>query len=70
MCLNDVIVVTRAIILKTNPDGAKLLVISEKFLFLKIIIPKDKTDIKEKIPNEIQAAGTCTYIILTESLCL
>ena len=62
--------VTRAIILKTNPDGAKLLVIREKFLFLKIIIPKDKTDIKEKIPNEIQAAGTCTYIILTESLCL
>ena len=62
--------VTRAIILNTNPDGAKLLVISEKSLFLKIIIPKDKTDINEKIPREIQAAGTCTYIILTESLCL
>ena len=62
--------VTRAIILNTNPDGAKLLVISEKSLFLKIIIPKDKTDINEKIPSEIQAAGTCTYIILTESLCL
>jgi 3-deoxy-D-manno-octulosonic-acid transferase len=31
---------------------------------------KDKNDIKEKIPNEIHAAGTCTYIILTESLCL
>ena len=24
----------------------------------------------EKKPKEIQAAGTCTYIILTESLCL
>ena len=33
--------VTKAIILKTNPDGAKLLVINEKFLFLKIIIPKN-----------------------------
>ena len=31
---------------------------------------KMEIDIKEKIPNEIQAAGTCTYIILTESLCL
>ena len=26
--------------------------------------------IVEKIPKEIQAAGTCTYIILTASLCL
>ena len=26
--------------------------------------------IEEKIPREIQAAGTCTYIILTESPCL
>ena len=33
--------VTRAIILKTNPDGAKLLVISEKSLFLKIIIKRN-----------------------------
>ena len=27
--------VTKAIILKTNPDGARLLAIKEKFLFLK-----------------------------------
>ena len=62
--------VTKAIILKTKPDGAKLFVIKERFLFLKTKIPNDKTAIKEKIPREIQAAGTCTYIILTESPCL
>ena len=27
---------------------------------------KDKIVIEEKIPSEIHAAGTCTYIILTE----
>ena len=62
--------VTKAITLKTKPDGAKLFVIKERFLFLKTKIPNDKTAIKEKIPREIHAAGTCTYIILTESLCL
>jgi len=50
--------VTSAIILNTNPEGAKLLVINEKFLFLKIKITKDKIEIIEKIPKEIQAAGT------------
>ena len=62
--------VTNAIILNTKPDGAKLLEIKIKFLFLKIKIPKDKIYITENMPSEIQAAGTCTYIILTESLCL
>ena len=62
--------VTRAIILNSNPEGAKLFAINEKFLFLKISIPKDKTEIKENIPNEIHADGTCTYIIRTDSLCL
>ena len=62
--------VTNAIILNTKPDGARLFVINEKFLFLKTKIPKDKIDIIEKIPREIQADGTCTYIILTLSLCL
>ena len=33
-------------------------------------IPKDSIEIKENIPNEIHAEGTCTYIIRTESLCL
>ena len=38
---------------------------------MEILIKKgDKKPIKEKIPNEIQADGTCTYIIRTESLCL
>jgi hypothetical protein len=50
--------VTSAIILNTNPEGAKLLAINEKFLFLKIKITKDKIEIIEKIPKEIQAAGT------------
>ena len=49
--------------------GAKLFDISTKFLFLKIITPRDKKAIIEKIPREIHADGTCTYIILTESLC-
>ena len=57
-------------ILNTKPEGAKLFVINEKFLFLKIKIPNDKIEITVKIPNDIHAAGTCTYIILTESLCL
>ena len=39
--------VTRAITLNKNPEGAKLFVINEKFLFLKINIPKDKIEIKE-----------------------
>ena len=50
--------VTNAIILNTKPDGAKLLEIKIKFLFLKIQIPKDKIDITENMPSEIQAAGT------------
>ena len=62
--------VTSATILNTNPEGAKLFVIKEKFLFLKIKIPNDKIEITENIPNDIHAAGTCTYIIITESLCL
>ena len=62
--------VTSAIILKTKPEGAKLLAIKNKFLFLKINPLIDKNVIEEKIHKEIQAAGTCTYIILTASLCL
>ena len=50
--------VTKAIILKINPDGAILLAIKIKFLFLKIKTKIDKKAIKEKIPNDIQAAGT------------
>ena len=61
--------VTKAIILKINPDGAILLAIKIKFLFLKIKTKIDKKAIKEKIPNDIQAAGTWTYIILTASPC-
>tara|TARA_Y100000748_G_scaffold218557_1_gene183602 strand:+ start:259 stop:477 length:219 start_codon:yes stop_codon:yes gene_type:complete len=50
--------VTNAIILKTNPDGAKLLDIKKKFLILKIYPIIDKNVITEKIPSEIHAAGT------------
>ena len=50
--------VTNAIILKTNPDGAKLLAIKEKFLFLNKKLPKDNNAKIENIPKEIQAAGT------------
>ena len=56
--------------LKTKPEGAKLFVIKEKFLFLKTKTPKERMEINENIPSDIQADGTWTYIILTESLCL
>ena len=50
--------VTKAIILKTKPEGAKLLDIKKKFLFLKINPEIDKTVMEEKIPREIHATGT------------
>ena len=50
--------VTRATILKTNPDGARLFAIKKKFLFLKMKPLRDKNVIEEKIPKEIHAAGT------------
>ena len=62
--------VTRAIMLNSNPEGARLFAIIEKFLFLNIKIPKLKIEIKENIPSDIHAEGTCTYIIRTESPCL
>ena len=42
---------------------------NNKFLFLKIKPLTDSRVIDEKIPSEIQADGTCTYIILTLSPC-
>ena len=50
--------VTKAIKLKTRPDGAKLFAMITKFLFLKIKMPKDRKAMNEKIPREIHAAGT------------
>ena len=50
--------VTKAIILKTKPAGAKLFAINTKDLILKIIIEKDKIAITEKVPRDIQAEGT------------
>ena len=61
--------VTSAIKLKRNPDGAKLLEIKKKFLILNIYPKIDNKVIVEKIPSVIHAAGTWTYIILTESPC-
>ena len=49
--------VTKAIILKTKPAGAKLFAINTKDLILKIIIEKDKIAITEKVPRDIQAEG-------------
>ena len=57
--------VTNATILNKKPDGAKLLDIKEKFLFLKMKLNKDKKAINENIPSDIHADGTWTYIILT-----
>jgi hypothetical protein len=50
--------VTKAIILKTRPEGAKLFAISEKFLFLKTKLPIESNAINEKIPRDIHAEGT------------
>jgi len=50
--------VIKAIMLKINPDGAKLFDIKKKFLFLKIKVPIDKKVIIENMPRAIQAAGT------------
>ena len=47
-----------AIKVKINPDGAKLLAIITKFLFLKIKTKTDKKAIHENIPNDIHAEGT------------
>ena len=58
--------VTKETILKTKPEGAKLFEIKKKFLILKIYPITDKNVIEEKIPRQIQEAGTWTYIILTE----
>ena len=48
MCIRD----------RTNPEGAKLLEIKKKFLFLKTKPQIDNKVIEENIPSEIQAAGT------------
>tara|TARA_B100001564_G_C20056502_1_gene410007 strand:- start:11 stop:253 length:243 start_codon:yes stop_codon:yes gene_type:complete len=58
--------VTKATIFITKPGGAKLLDIKKRFLILKMYPTIDIKVIEEKIPSEIQAAGTWTYIILTE----
>jgi len=50
--------VTKATTFKTKPDGAKLFDIKKRFLILKIYPIVDKKVIVEKIPSEIQAAGT------------
>ena len=61
-------ILTKAMRLKTKPDGAKLFAMIAKFLFLKMKIPNDRKAMNENIPKEIHAAGTWTYIILTASL--
>ena len=53
----------------TNPIGAILLVIKFQFFNLKIKFIIDKSAINVYELRPIQAAGTCTYIILTLSPC-
>ena len=50
--------VTKAINVNNIPDGAILLEIKIKFLFLKINTKTDKMAIEENIPRDIHAAGT------------
>ena len=61
--------VTRAMRLKTSPEGAKLLHIIKKFLILNIKENIDNIPMTENVPSEIQADGTWTYIIRTEFPC-
>ena len=42
-------------------------ILKENICYLKTRI--DKKAMEEKIPKDIHADGTCTYIILTESPC-
>ena len=62
--------VTKAIRLKINPEGAKLFAKRKNILFLKMITIIESVAINEKIPSDIHADGTWTYIILTESPCI
>ncbi len=50
--------VTRAIKVKSIPEGAKLFETIIKFLFLNINTEKDNNAIEENMPKDIQAAGT------------
>tara|TARA_B100000131_G_C17834515_1_gene499182 strand:+ start:332 stop:484 length:153 start_codon:yes stop_codon:yes gene_type:complete len=50
--------VTKAIKVKSIPEGAKLLEIKIKFLFLNIKTKNDNNAIDENILKDIQAAGT------------
>ena len=59
--------VTIEIIEKINPIGAKLFAIRDINLILKIKLQIDAIPKKEKQPKAKNDAGTCTYIILTES---
>tara|TARA_B100001029_G_C14849699_1_gene333016 strand:+ start:359 stop:547 length:189 start_codon:yes stop_codon:yes gene_type:complete len=56
--------------LKVKPIGARLLYIKVKLLILnkKLIIQRKLIDAKQS--KDIQADGTCTYMILTESPCI
>ena len=61
--------VTIAIQVNNNPIGAILFAINDKFLILKIKFIIDRKAMAVKEARPIQAAGTCTYIILTLSPC-
>jgi len=52
---------------KIHPTGAKLLAINDINLILKIKFKIEAIPINPKHPSAIKDAGTCTYIILTES---
>jgi len=52
---------------KIHPMGAKLFAINGKNLILKIKLKIEAIPINPKHPSAIKDAGTCTYIILTES---
>ena len=52
---------------KINPTGAKLLAIRDINLILKIKLQIEAIPKKQKQPIAKNDAGTCTYIILTES---
>ena len=59
--------VTIEIKAKIHPMGAKLFASKGINLILKIKFKIDAIPINAKLPKEINEAGTCTYIILTES---
>jgi len=55
------------IIEKVRPIGARLLEIKETYFILNMMLKRENTPINPKNRIDMNEAGTCKYIILTDS---